>query len=118
MHFLGLIIDYGLKKIYIIAALISVLVLNKRREASLKPNNLFMDFPGLWQHFSVPAKELTESSFEDSSGVEAYMKSTKFADTAYFGPEAEFFIFDMRFSPMYSPSPKAKRNADITRKFL
>ena len=24
----------------------------------------------------------------------AYMKSTGIADTAYFGPEAEFFIFD------------------------
>src|SRR5437867_13400115 len=25
----------------------------------------FMDMPGLWQHFSVPAQELTESSFEE-----------------------------------------------------
>ena len=116
----------------------------------------FMDFPGLWQHFSVPIGELEESSFEDGFGFdgssirgwqpinasdmlvipdpstammdpftqhptvtmicniadpvtkerysrdpryiaqkgEAYMKSIKVADTAYFGPEAEFFILD------------------------
>jgi len=116
----------------------------------------FMDFPGLWQHFTVPAKELTEESFEDGFGfdgssirgwkainesdmivvpdpatafldpftahptlvltcnirdpitrqdygkdprnvarkAEKYLRSTGIADTAYFGPEAEFFIFD------------------------
>jgi len=116
----------------------------------------FMDFPGLWQHFSVPMKEFSEDIFEDGLGfdgssirgwqaihmsdmlvipdpstavmdpftqhptislicnvvdpitkepysrdpryvaqkAEAYMKSLKIADTAYFGPEAEFFIFD------------------------
>ena len=116
----------------------------------------FMDFPGLWQHFSVPARELEEDSFErgfgfdgssirgwqsinesdmlvkpvpDSAFVDpfmkiktlalicnicdpitgedytrdprnialkatSYLKRTKIADTAYFGPEAEFFIFD------------------------
>jgi len=116
----------------------------------------FMDFPGLWQHFTVPISELTEESFEEGFGfdgssirgwqaihmsdmivipdpstavmdpfatlptltmicnildpvtkerysrdprniaqkAEAYMKSTGIADTAYFGPEAEFFIFD------------------------
>jgi len=26
----------------------------------------FMDFPGMWQHFSVPLHELEEDSFEDS----------------------------------------------------
>lgn len=116
----------------------------------------FLDFPGLWQHFSVPIGELDESSFEDGFGFDAssirgwqpinasdmlvipdpdtavidpfmdmptlslicnivdpvtrerytrdpryvaqkaeeYLKFTGVADTAYFGPEAEFFIFD------------------------
>ena len=30
----------------------------------------FMDFPGLWQHFSVPVGELEESSFEDGFGFD------------------------------------------------
>jgi len=116
----------------------------------------FMDFPGMWQHFTLPISALEVSSFEDGFGfdgssirgwqpihasdmlvipdpatalmdpftevptlslicnivdpvtkesysrdpryiaqkAEAYMKSTGLADTAYFGPEAEFFIFD------------------------
>jgi glutamine synthetase len=116
----------------------------------------FLDFPGTWQHFSVPAGALTEDSFQNGFGfdgssirgwrninesdmlvipdpatafmdpfmkeptlslvgdvfdpitreryerdprgvgirAENYLKSTGIADTSYYGPEAEFFIFD------------------------
>ncbi len=119
-------------------------------------NFKFMDFPGMWQQFSVPIHEFTEDIFEDGHGfdgssirgwktihesdmliipdpetavidpfsatktlsiicdvyepltkekygrcprniaqkAEAYLKSTGIADTAYYGPEAEFFILD------------------------
>jgi glutamine synthetase len=116
----------------------------------------FCDLPGLMQHFTVPARELTSDVFTDGLGfdgssirgfqeiqesdmilvpdadtatvdtfrqhptvnincfvldpvtgesysrdpryvarkAEEYLKGTGFADTAYFGPEAEFYIFD------------------------
>ncbi len=116
----------------------------------------FLDFPGTWQHFSVPIQSLNEKAFEEGFGfdgssirgwrninesdmlvipdpdtafmdpfyrqptlslicdvfdpitkerysrdprgvatrAENYVKSIGIADTAKFGPEAEFFIFD------------------------
>ena len=116
----------------------------------------FCDLPGLMQHFSIPAHELSEDVFEEGLGfdgssirgfqeiqesdmllipdpdtaiidpfrthktlnincfvrdpvtgepytrdpryiakkAEDYLKGTGIADTAYFGPEAEFYIFD------------------------
>jgi len=116
----------------------------------------FMDFPGLWQHFTVPADSLDEDSFEEGFGIDAssmrgwqsitesdmlvfpdpetavldpfsetttlimtcniadpltrenyardprytakkaenYLQTTGIGDVSFFGPEAEFFVFD------------------------
>ncbi len=132
-----------------------VLALAKEKHAKMVDFK-FVDLPGIWQHFSVPLSELSESKFEDGFGfdgssirgfqpihasdmliipdpktavmdpfmkeptlslicnivdpitkqaysrdpryiaqkAESYLKSTGLADVAFFGPEAEFFIFD------------------------
>lgn len=132
-------------------------VMNMIKEEGVEFVDLrFMDFPGMWQHFSVPVNLFEEEIFEDGLGFDgssirgwqainesdmilipdpatavldpftkhttlilicdikdpitkedynkdprhvlkktlAYLKSTGIADTAFIGPEAEFFVFD------------------------
>ncbi len=132
-------------------------VIKKIEEEGIKIVDLrFVDFLGVWQHFSVPAHVIEEKVFEEGLGfdgssirgwqaidesdmlvipdpetafvdsftevptlniicniidpitkehygrhprfiaqkAEEYLKSTGLADTVYFGPELEFFIFD------------------------
>jgi glutamine synthetase len=46
-------------------------VLSMAKENGVKMVDLrFMDFPGLWQHFSVPISELEEGNFEDGYGFD------------------------------------------------
>ena len=41
------------------------------REKNVKAIDLrFMDFPGLWQHFTIPVSKLDESTFEDGIGFD------------------------------------------------
>ncbi|HVX59759.1 MAG TPA: type I glutamate--ammonia ligase [Pirellulales bacterium] len=41
------------------------------REKDVKAVDLrFMDFPGIWQHFTIPANKLTEDIFEDGLGFD------------------------------------------------
>src|SRR5262249_8348669 len=41
------------------------------REKEVRAVDLrFNDFPGLWQHFTIPATELTEAAFEDGLGFD------------------------------------------------
>jgi len=127
-----------------------------KREGARIVDFKFVDLPGVWQHFSIPASELSEDVFADGLGfdgssirgwktinesdmlvipdpasaimdpftqvptlslicsiqdpitredysrdprgvaqrAETYLQATGIADTAFFGPEAEFFIFD------------------------
>ncbi|KJR40862.1 glutamine synthetase, type I, partial [Candidatus Magnetoovum chiemensis] len=127
-----------------------------RKNSAVMVDLIFIDFPGIWQNFSVPIGQLKLESFEEGFGfdgssirgwqainasdmlvlpdpntavmdpfkqyptlslicniidpitkefytrdpryvaqkAESYLKSTGIADTAFFGPEAEFFIFD------------------------
>ncbi|HQR09105.1 MAG TPA: glutamine synthetase, partial [Gemmatales bacterium] len=30
----------------------------------------FMDFPGIWQHFTIPSEEMEESIFEEGLGFD------------------------------------------------
>ena len=46
-------------------------VLTLCRERNIKAVDLrFMDFPGLWQHFTIPASKLEEETFEDGLGFD------------------------------------------------
>src|SRR5205823_7864787 len=41
------------------------------REKEVRAVDLrFMDFPGLWQHFTIPAEELDEQTFEEGLGFD------------------------------------------------
>src|ERR1700693_5941907 len=46
-------------------------VLTLVREKEIKAIDLrFVDFPGTWQHFTIPAAMLEESTFEDGLGFD------------------------------------------------
>jgi glutamine synthetase len=41
-----------------------------KAEGAVMVDVKFMDFPGTWQHFSVPVSELEESTFEEGYGFD------------------------------------------------
>src|SRR5690606_34926621 len=46
-------------------------VLTLCRERNIKAVDLrFMDFPGLWQHFTIPVQKLEEETFEEGLGFD------------------------------------------------
>lgn len=46
-------------------------VLAQIRQSEVKTVDLrFMDFPGVWQHFAIPAEALTEETFEEGIGFD------------------------------------------------
>jgi len=46
-------------------------IISKIKEKKIRVIDLrYMDFPGTWQHFTVPACEVTEASFEDGFGFD------------------------------------------------
>ncbi len=69
------------------------------REKEIRAVDLrFMDFPGMWQHFTIPAEALDEQIFEDGLGFdgssirgwqainESDMLVVPVADTAFIDP--------------------------------
>src|SRR3990172_6408627 len=41
-----------------------------RKNGAVMVDLKFTDWPGMWQHFSVPAHQLTEASFEEGFGFD------------------------------------------------
>ena len=53
------------------AAMTPQTVLAMCRERDIKAVDLrFMDFPGIWQHFTIPVSKLDEEVFEDGLGFD------------------------------------------------
>ena len=53
------------------AAMTPQTVLAMCRERDIKAIDMrFMDFPGIWQHFTIPVSKLDEEVFEDGLGFD------------------------------------------------
>ena len=48
----------------------------------------FMDFPGLWQHTTIPANQLDEDTFTDNGGeiIPRRIRTTPYINTTKAGP--------------------------------